>query len=106
MEASMSKLRSRPNAIVYRATVEGVSSVDVTIEAIPASDGEEPIVRGQIDGQLLVNVPGAANAEDVGETLRAFGALVGLRGAVRITIEPDQEGSVPEESVPEGSERT
>jgi hypothetical protein len=75
------------SAIVYRATVEGVSGVDVTLKVKPASDGEEPITKTALD-QIAVNVPGAANAEDVGETLRAFGALIGIEGAVRITIEP------------------
>ena len=32
-------------SIVYMATVEGVSSVDVTLSVLPASDGEEPITR-------------------------------------------------------------
>jgi len=78
----------RPTAIiVYRATVEGVSSVDITLDVKPANDGEEPFVRTAND-KLLVNVPGAANAEDVGDVLRAFGALIGIHGAVRITIEP------------------
>jgi hypothetical protein len=39
-------------------------------------------------GNIRVNVPGAANAEDVGTVLRAFGALMSVEGAVRITIEP------------------
>ena len=80
----------RPTAtIVYRATVEGVSSVDVRLSVLPATDGETPIeCRGDDIG---VNIPGAANAEDVGAVQRAFGALIGIRGAVRITIEPDDE---------------
>ena len=78
-----------PQAIVYRATVEGVSSVDIVLSPLPANDGEEPITKGTLDGQICVNVPGAANAEEVGETLRAFGSLIELRGAVRIIIEPD-----------------
>jgi hypothetical protein len=90
---------THPQAIVYRATVEGVSSVDVTLSLLPASDGEEPIVKGVLDGQLLVNVPGAANAEEVGDTLRAFGSLIELRGAVRITIEPDPTPLRPEDGV-------
>jgi hypothetical protein len=73
--------------IVYRATVEGVSSVDITLAVAPAGDGEEPFVRTSSD-RLLVNVPGAANAEDVGDILRTFGALIGINGAVRITVEP------------------
>jgi hypothetical protein len=75
------------SAIVYRGTVEGVSSVDVVIDVKPAKDGEDPITRNGFD-QLVVNIPGAANAEDVGDVQRAFGALIGLKGAVRITIEP------------------
>jgi hypothetical protein len=72
--------------IVYRATVQGVSCVDVTIEIKPAEDGEEPLTKSG-DG-WAVNVPGATNAEDVGDLLRAFGALIGVEGAVRVTIEP------------------
>jgi hypothetical protein len=75
-------------AIVYRATVEGVSCVDVTLAIKPAKDGEEPLTKHG-DDAWAVNVPGAANAEDVGELLRAFGSLIGIDGAVRITIEPD-----------------
>jgi hypothetical protein len=74
-------------SIVYEATVECVSSVDITLNVTPAPDGEEPILRTADGEGLLVNIPGATNAEDVGEVQRAFGALIGLRGAVRITIE-------------------
>ena len=80
----------RPTAtIVYRATVEGVSSVDVRLSVLPAADGETPIECREDD--IEVNIPGAANAEDVGAVQRAFGALIGIKGAVRITIEPDDE---------------
>ena len=72
--------------IVYRATVEGVSSVDVRLSVVPAADGETPIECREDD--IEVNIPGAANAEDVGSVQRAFGALIGIKGAVRITIEP------------------
>lgn len=78
-------------AIVYRATVEGVSSVDIRLAMIPASDGENPIEpHGE---EIEVNIPGASNAEDVGAVQRAFGSLIGVKGAVRITIEPDIEGA-------------
>ncbi len=76
----------KPITIVYLATVRAVSPVDITLEVIPASDGEEPIVRD--DDKLRVNVPGAANAEDVGDVLRAFGSIIEVSGAARITIEP------------------
>lgn len=79
--------RSVSARIVYRATVEGVSSVDVTLDVHPHADGEEAFERTAL-GKLAVNVPGAANAEDVGDVLRAFGALIGVHGAVRITVEP------------------
>ena len=75
-------------SIVYMATVEGVSSVDVTLSVLPASVGEEPITRSADGEDIVVNIPGAANAEDVGEVQRAFGALIGRKGAVRVTIEP------------------
>jgi hypothetical protein len=75
------------NAIVYRATVEGVSTVDVSLHMVPADDGEEPILPVGSDGRIIVNVPGAANAEDVGAILRAFGAAIGIAGSVRVTIE-------------------
>lgn len=74
--------------IIYRATVAGVSSLDVTLVIEPAHDGEAPIVMSTGKDAVIVNVPGAANAEDVGDVLRAFGALIEIRGAVRITIEP------------------
>ena len=76
--------------IVYRATVEEVSQVDIAFKVIAAADGEEPITPVDGFNRIRVNVPGAANAEDVGEVLRAFGALIGLEGAVRLTIEPDR----------------
>jgi hypothetical protein len=78
-------------AIVYRATVEAVSSVDVRLNVAPAADGERPIE--ECGSGIAVNIPGAANAEDVGGVQRAFGALIGTRGAVRITIEPDEDGA-------------
>jgi hypothetical protein len=77
------------SAIVYRATVEEVSGTDVTLKVLPAKDGEEPIRPTDNFGSTRINVPGAACAEDVGPLLRAFGALIGLEGAVRITVEPD-----------------
>jgi hypothetical protein len=76
--------------ITYRATVDSVSSVDMHLKVIPAGDGEEPIEPTDGFGRICVNVPGATNAEDVGAVLRAFGALIGICGAVRITIEPDR----------------
>lgn len=74
--------------IIYRATVAAVSSTDVTLEVEPAKDGEEPITPRDGFDHIHVNVPGAANGEDIGAVLRAFGALIGIKGAVRITIEP------------------
>jgi hypothetical protein len=74
--------------IVYRATVEGVTSVDVAMKVVPAADGEDPICAKVGDG-IIVNVPGAANGDDVGEVLRAFGRVIGIAGAVRIVIEVD-----------------
>lgn len=75
-------------SIVYKATVKGVSSVDVTLELLPAGDGETPIEPVDGFGRIRVNVPGASNAEAVGDVLRAFGALIEVEGAVRVTIEP------------------
>jgi hypothetical protein len=74
--------------IVYRATVEAVSGVDVTLKVVPAKDGEEPIEPTDGFGNIRVNVPGAANAENVGAVLRAFGALMSVEGAVKIAIGP------------------
>jgi hypothetical protein len=34
--------------IVYRATVEGVTSVDVSMKVVPAADGEDPISLSQV----------------------------------------------------------
>ena len=76
--------------IRYRATVVTVSQVDVTLKLIPASDGEEPLTKTG-DDIFAVNVPGASNAEDVGAILRAFGSLIDIEGAVRVTIEPNHE---------------
>ena len=78
----------RVRKIVYRATVEAVSQVDVTLAIKPAADGEDPITVARGDNSVAVNVPGAANAEDVGDILRAFGAIIGINGAARITIAP------------------
>ena len=75
--------------IVYRATVEAVSSTDITLEVMSAKDGEEPITPRDGFDHIHVNVPGAAIGDDVGPVLRAFGALIGIKGAVKITIEPD-----------------
>jgi hypothetical protein len=80
------RLPNGSRVIFYRATVEGVSSVDVRLNVLPAADGEPPIECHGDD--IAVNVPGAANAEDVGDILRAFGALIGIKGGVRIIIEP------------------
>ena len=76
------------SAIVYKATVKGVSSVDVTLELLPAGDGETPIEPVDGFGCIRVNVPGASNAEAVGDILRAFGALIEVDGGVKVTIEP------------------
>jgi hypothetical protein len=75
-------------SIVYRATVDGVSCVDVVLDIIPDKDGEDPVIRTTM-GNFAINVPGAANGDDVGDVLRAFGALIGIKGAIKITIEPD-----------------
>lgn len=75
------------SAIVYRATVKGVSTVDVTLELLPAGDGETPIEPVDGFGRIRVNVPGASNAEAVGAVLRAFGALIEIEGGVLVTIE-------------------
>jgi hypothetical protein len=77
-----------PARIVYRATVEEVSQVDIALKVLPSSDGEEPITPRDGFDRIRVNVPGAANAGDVGAVLRAYGAVIGIDGAVRITIEP------------------
>jgi len=74
-------------SIVYRATVEAVSSVDVTLELLSAHDGETPIEPVDGFGNVRVNIPGAANADDVGDVQRAFGALIGIKGAIKVTIE-------------------
>lgn len=76
------------SAIVYKATVKGVSYVDVTLELLPAGDGETPIEPVDGFGRIRVNVPGASNAEAVGDVLRAFGALIEVEGGVKVTIEP------------------
>jgi hypothetical protein len=78
--------------IVYRATVTAVSSTDVTLEVEPAKDGEEPITPRDGFNRIHVNVPGATNGDDIGPVLRAFGALIGIKVAVRITIEPNTTG--------------
>jgi hypothetical protein len=75
-------------SIVYKATVKGVSCVDVTLELLPAGDGETPIEPVDGFGRIRVNVPGASNAEAVGDILRAFGALIEVEGGVKVTIEP------------------
>jgi hypothetical protein len=74
--------------IVYRATVKGVSSVDITLELMPAVDGEPPIEPTDGFGHVRVNVPDASNAEPVGDILRTFGALIEVEGRVKMTIEP------------------
>lgn len=78
--------------IVYRATVRGVTTVDITLDVIPAPEDDEQAFGLESD-ELRVNVPGATNAHDVGALLRAFGALIEVHGAVRITIEPDPDGA-------------
>ena len=74
--------------ITYRATVKAVSSVEVTLKLIPASDGEDPIEPTDGFGHIHVNVPGASNAEEVGDVLRVFGALIEVEGGITVTIEP------------------
>lgn len=89
LEETIAKLaKSDAGRIVYRATVRGVSTVDVRLKVAPAHDGEEPFTIDDHE-DVLVNIPGAANAEDVEAVQRAFGAIFGIEGAVRITVEVD-----------------
>jgi hypothetical protein len=80
--------------IVYRATVEAVSGVDITLKILPAEDGEVPFEPTDGFGNTRVNIPGATCAIDVGPILRKFGSLLCLEGAVRITIEADEPAPV------------
>lgn len=71
-----------------RATVCEVSEIGMHVEPEPMSDGEESLSPVNGMGRILVAFPdgGRANGRSA-KYARAFGALIGVKGAVVVTVE-------------------
>jgi hypothetical protein len=72
------------STIEIRATVQSVTEVGVSLEPEPDAEKDMAIEPVRNDGCVWISFAPDEN----GEKARAFGAIMLVKGAVKITIEP------------------